>query len=93
MKRTLYVCRCYSMQHSFVVSADDEDFFIEVHLTPLPFLQRVVNAVRYVFGARSPYGDFEEVLLSPNDAVNLGDSLIEWAAQGGKVAFCQNDVH
>ena len=81
------------MQHSFVVSADEEDFFIEVHLTPLPFLQRVVNAVRYVFGGRSAYGDFEEILLSPNDAVNLGNSLIEWAAQTGNVAFCQNDVH
>jgi hypothetical protein len=93
MKRTLYVCKCHSMQHSFVVSADEDDVFIEVHLTPLPFLQRVVNAVRYVFGGRSPYGDFEEILLSPVDSVNLGDSLIEWAAQGGKVAFCQNDVH
>jgi len=53
----------------------------------------MINAVRYVFGGRSPYGDFEEILLSPVDAVNLGDSLIEWAAQGGKVAFEPNDVY
>ncbi len=93
MKRTLYVCKCYSMQHSFVVSADEDDVFIEVHLTPLPLWQRVKNAVRYVLGKRSKYGDFEEILLSPVDAVNLGDSLIEWAAQGGKVAFEPNDVY
>jgi hypothetical protein len=67
--------------------------FIEVHLTPLPLWQRVKNAVRYVLGKRSKYGDFEEILLSPVDAVNLGDSLIEWAAQGGKVAFEPNDVY
>ncbi len=93
MKRTLYVCKCHSMQHSFVVSADEDDVFIEVHLTPLPLWQRVKNAVRYVLGKRSKYGDFEEILLSPVDAVNLGDSLIEWAAQGGKVAFEPNDVY
>ena len=76
----------------FVVSADDEDFFLEVHLSPLPFWGRVRNAVRYVFGKRCKYGDFEEVVLSPASAVALGDTLIEWA-QGEVTAFPQNDVH
>jgi hypothetical protein len=79
------------MQHSFVVSADDEDLFIEVHLTPLPIWHRVQNAVRYVFGKRSIYGDFEEVLLSTSDALDLGDRLLEWA-QGESVVFTPNDV-
>jgi hypothetical protein len=92
MKRTLYVCKCFSLQHSFVVSADDEDLFIEVHLTPLPFWQRVRNAVGYVFGRRSRYGDFEEVLLSPSDALDLGDKLTEWAG-GESYEFQPNDVY
>lgn len=91
MKRTLYVCKCFSMQHSFVVCADEEDLLIEVHLTPLPFWKRLRNAVRYVLGGRSVYGDFEEVLLDPTDALVLGDSLIEWA-QGESVVFAPNDV-
>jgi len=91
MKRTLYTCRCHSLEHRFVVSADDEDFFIEVHLAPLPFLRRVKNAVRYVFGKRCKYGDFEEIVLSPASAVALGDTLIEWA-QGEVAAFQPNDV-
>ena len=91
MKRTLYTCRCHSLEHMFVVSADDEDFFIEIHLAPLPFLRRVKNAVRYVFGKRCKYGDFDVVLLSPSDAVTLGDTLIEWA-QGEVTAFQPNDV-
>ena len=93
MKRTLYVCRCHSLQHSFVVSADDEDCFIEVHLSPLPFWRRVGNALRYILGRRSMYGDFEEILLSPADAAILGDSLIEWAVMGEGVAFEPNDVY
>jgi len=76
----------------FVVSADDEDFFLEVHLSPLPFRKRLRNALRYLFGKRCKYGDFEEVVLSPASAVALGDTLIEWA-QGEVTAFPQNDVH
>jgi hypothetical protein len=76
----------------FVVSADDEDFFIEVHLAPLPFWGRVRNALRYLLGRRCKYGDFDVVLLSPSDAVTLGDTLIEWA-QGEVSTFPQNDVH
>ena len=37
MKRELYVCRCHNLEHMFVVSSDEEDFFIEIHLAPLPF--------------------------------------------------------
>ncbi len=74
-----------------VVSADDEDFFLEVHLSPLPFRKRLGNALRYLFGKRCKYGDFEEVVLSPASAVALGDTLIEWA-QGEVAAFQPNDV-
>lgn len=92
MKRTLFVCRCLSIEHSFVVSADDEDVFIEVHLSSAPLWQRVKNAVRYVLGRKSKWGDFEEVLLSPYDALNLADSLLEWSG-GQSYVFPTNDVH
>ena len=92
MKRTLFTCRCSSLQHMLVVSADDEDFFLEVHLSPLPFWRRMGNAIRYALGKRCKYGDFEEIVLSPASAVALGDTLIEWA-QGEVTAFPQNDVH
>jgi hypothetical protein len=91
MKRTLFVCRCYSIEHSFIISADDEDVFIEVHLSPAPFLGRVKNAIRYVFGKKTKWGDFEEILLSPSQALDLGDKLIEWA-QGESSVFQPNDV-
>ncbi len=92
MKGTLFTCRCSSLEHMFVVSADDEDFFIEIHLAPLPFWRRMGNAIRYVLGKRCKYGDFEEIMLSPASAVALADVLIEWA-QGEVSAFPQNDVH
>jgi hypothetical protein len=92
MKRTLYVCQCGSLEHALFVCAEDEDFFLEVHLAPLPFWRRLRNAVGYVFGRRSRYGDFEEVLLSPADALDLGDKLTEWAS-GESYEFRTNDVY
>lgn len=91
MKRTLYTCRCFNVEHTFFVCADEEDLFIEVHLSPLPFWKRLGNAIRYVLGRRSPYGDFDEIILGPNDALDLGDRLTEWAS-GESVAFLPNDV-
>ena len=92
MKRTLFVCRCYSIEHSFVVSSDEDDVFIEVHLAALPVWSRIVHAVRYVLGKRSKWGDFEEILLSPEQALDLGDKLVEWSGHGNNV-FYPNDVH
>lgn len=93
MKQKFFVCQCNSLQHLFVVTPAEDEIYLEVHLSPLPFWKRVRNAVRYVFGRRSKYGDFEEIILSPSQALDLGDTLIEWAElESGKV-FEPNDVH
>lgn len=92
MKRTLFVCRCFSIEHSFVVSSDEEDVLIEVHLAALPFWKRLLHAARYVVGYKSKWGDFEEILLSPQQALELGDKLVEWSG-GDTQAFLPNDVH
>ena len=92
MKRQLFTCACSSLEHMFVVSAEEEDLFIEVHLAPLPFLMRLKHAIRYVFGYRSAYGDFEEVVLDTVTALDLGDYLIRWS-EGEVYDFSTNDVH
>ena len=91
MKRTLFVCRCYSIEHSFIVSADEDDLFIEIHLAALPFWKRLWHAFNYVVGRKSKWGDFEEVLLSPETALDLGDKVVEWA-KGESQVFQPNDV-
>jgi hypothetical protein len=75
-----------------VVSADEDDVFIEVHLSALPFWARVKHAFNYVIGRKSKWGDFEEILLDPATALDLGDKLTEWAT-GGSIAFQPNDVY
>lgn len=74
-----------------MVTADEYDAFIEIHLSPLPFRCRLVNAIRYLLGYRSKWGDFQEIILSPETALELGDRLIEWS-QNDKYIFQPNDV-
>lgn len=93
MKQKFFVCQCNSLQHLFVVTPEEDEIYLEVHLSPLPFWKRVRNAVRYVFGRRSKYGDFEEIILSPSQAFDLGDTLIEWATLESGNVFETNDVH
>jgi hypothetical protein len=92
MKRDLFICRCGSLEHMFVVSADGDECFIEVHLAPAPWYKRVIYSIRYLFGWRSKWGDFDEILLDPETAVNLADKLLEWA-QGEGTAFETSDVY
>jgi hypothetical protein len=80
------------MEHIFVVTADDEDLFIETHLSPLPFFDRLKHAVQYLFGYRSRWGDFDEILLNPETALMLGDKLVEWSG-GEPNVFTPNDVY
>jgi len=76
----LYVCQCHSMQHHFVVSADADNAFIEIHLSPKSLGTRILRAIAYVFGKRSVYGDYEEVVLTPEQAFDLGEALMEWSS-------------
>jgi len=92
MKRTLYTCACSSLEHMFVVTEFDEDLFLEVHLRPAPFWRRVKRAIKYVFGYRCRYGSFDEIILTPEMAGELGDQLIYWA-KGEYPDFGTNDVH
>ena len=73
----LFICECHDISHQFIIQADPiEDeaprVYLSVHLNrdhnPL---KRLWTALKYVFGHRSILGDFDEVIINPNDAVRL----------------------
>jgi hypothetical protein len=45
-----------------------------------------------VIGRKSKWGDFEEILLDPATALDLGDKVTEWAT-GKSQVFQTNDIH
>jgi hypothetical protein len=76
----------------FAVSRDSENVFFEIHLASLPFFSRLVNAVRYLFGRKAPWGDFEEIVVSKFDALVLAQELLDFA-EGENHPFEPNDVY
>lgn len=73
--RDLLVCECSSMDHQLVINyfkGDTDPFvYVHVHLSHKGFLERIKYAFRYIFGFKSTYGAFEEVILGPEHVTNL----------------------
>lgn len=73
----LFICECGDPSHQFIISADKETtegpcVFISVHLNrEHNIFKRIWYAIKYVFGAKSIYGDFDEIIINPNDADRL----------------------
>ena len=81
-RRETLICQCNSEEHqfSFVWFEDEQgqgEVFMEIHLTPNTFLGRLKNAIKYIFGHRSVYGDFDEVILKKEDVHKL-EKVVEF---------------
>ncbi len=73
------VCDCGDISHQLAIQKmDSGEVIVSVHLTQFPFWKRLWNGIRYIFGHRSRYGDFEEVILNKNHAsamLDISDAL------------------
>ena len=83
----LFVCDCGDAEHQFIVSyfpddTDLDDFtYIHIHLSRLPFWQRVMHGIRYILGRQSRFGAFGEILLTPAECERLA-SILEQRSRG-----------
>ena len=51
---------------------DDDEVYAHVHLTSYKgFWKRLWAGLKYAFGHRSRYGEFDEIILRKEDAENL----------------------
>jgi hypothetical protein len=73
----LFVCDCGDPSHQFIISADAESsddhyVYVSVHLNrDHNIFKRMWTALKYIFGRRSIFGDFDEVIINPKDADRL----------------------
>ena len=77
-KSELFICDCGDVEHQFIISHDTEDkeIYISVHLTNyMSFFQRIITAIKYIFGKKSVYGAFDVVILNKNQIIELRNSL------------------
>ena len=76
------ICQCNSIEHqiSFSWIEDKElegEVYMEIHLKPLSVWGRLKHGIKYIFGYRCMYGDFDEVILKKED-VNKLERIIEF---------------
>ena len=81
-----YECDCLSSEHMVKVTYmldetgtkldEDTGLYLEIHLiTYKSFFQRLVASIRYLFGHKSRYGDFDSFLFKDQDVDNLLEVL------------------
>lgn len=79
--RELFVCDCGNTEHQLIFSYDetdkeDDSLYVSVHLKPeRNIFKRIWRAVRYIFGHRSIYGEFDEFIFNPHDADRLQSTV------------------
>ena len=70
----LFICECHDTSHQFIISADPltvefPEVYVSIHLNrDHNIFRRMWTAMKYVFGMRSTLGDFDEVIIKPEDA-------------------------
>lgn len=75
----LFICECHDPSHQFIICADPltseyPEVYVTVHLNrDCNIFKRIWTSLNYIFGMRSILGDFDEVIIKPEDADRLQD--------------------
>lgn len=78
-KITTIICNCHSQAHQisfYTFEKEDTDVLITFHLSKLPFRKRFINGLKYIFGKKSIYGDFEEVSTTKTELSEVLKEII-----------------
>lgn len=75
--RLIIICECHSPEHQVLFWYDDEDdeLYCEVHLSDQPFFRRLWGGLKYIFGYKSRYGNWDNTIFSPENCKKLRDYL------------------
>jgi hypothetical protein len=67
------LCSCKNKEHKvlFFYNVYNPGVYMQVHLVRKPLLQRLVYAIKYVFGYRSKHGAFDEFVFHPDHSKQL----------------------
>ena len=84
MRKELFICECHYVGHQMIISYDDwdddgwDEVNVEIHLTTgYGFWKRLYYGVKYIFGYKSPYGDFDGLTINPDDVDKL-QSVVDY---------------
>ena len=78
MGRLVLICECHSLEHQLVFWYDEEsgELYCEPHLvTHRGFLKRLWTGLKYAFGYKSRYGQWDSTIFKEEDLQQLKDYL------------------
>jgi len=79
LHKQLILCSCHSDEHQVIFSYWDDGWEPEieftVHLCKKSLLERIKRGVSYIFGHQSRYGDWDEILLKKEQAIEIRDAI------------------
>jgi hypothetical protein len=73
IKPDLILCSCNSADHLYIVRYDEGDenwgknVYIEPHLQTGGFFERLKIGLKYIFGWKCRYGDFDEIIIDEDN--------------------------
>ncbi len=81
-KPEILICTCNSVEHQIIFTYDEEDnvAYCSIHLLSQGFWKRLIHGIKYIFGHRSIYGAWDEIILNKKHAdqiLMLGNKLKE----------------
>ena len=77
----IFICACHSFDHQIIFSVVEieslsPEMIVSVHLkTYKNIFKRIWVAVKYVFGYKSKYGDWDEFIFKMDDLEDLKNFL------------------
>lgn len=79
MESEILICKCGDPEHQLVVTTDEADkvCYVAVHLISGSFLQRLKYGIKYIFGHKSIFGCFDEVILDESHVSKL-EKIIDY---------------
>lgn len=87
----IFICECHSLEHIFVFSDmcdingsyDESGPYIHIFLKEHVWYKRILTAIKYIFGFKTKYGHYDEIILKPKDIIRL-KNLLETSAKNRK---------
>lgn len=67
------ICDCNSREHQIIIEYDNEDnlAYCHIHLVKHGFWRRLKAGLKYIFGYKCRYGQWDEFILKPEHAGKL----------------------
>ena len=74
MEQQIMICKCHSLEHQviFLYDEEDDELYCELHLTTYRnFFKRLWCGLKYAFGYKSRFGDWDGMIFKKEDLEKL----------------------